>query len=242
MGELVVSIAHEIEQPLAAATLNLRAALHTYHKSDAHADAPATLRAALQACEQASAIVHGIGALARRQTPRAAPCDIGHCWQALLPLLAGELQRQRIRVRLDLAPQARIVRADGVQLQQVLLNLATNAIAAMAGVDGRARELTIRSRAASDESGAGAVQLSLIDSGTGLAPAACRRVFARLYTNKAGGMGMGLRLCRALVESHGGRIWAEARPAPEHGSVFHVLLPAMPSAPLSHSFSESTHD
>jgi signal transduction histidine kinase len=135
-------------------------------------------------------------------------------------LIRREIANHQVSVRLDLAASLPPVSGDRVQLQQVILNLLVNGIQAMAHVSDRPRELLIRSRA--DD--AGNVVVEIGDSGTGIDPAHVGQLFNAFFTTKANGMGMGLSICRSIIEAHGGRVWAS--PNAGHGSIFQFTLPA----------------
>jgi signal transduction histidine kinase len=115
------------------------------------------------------------------------------------------------------------VLGDRVQVQQVVLNLVMNGIEAMSGVEGRARELVLTTRNLEPDQ----VQVTVEDAGIGLAPTAMDKLFAPFYTTKPGGMGMGLSICRSILQSHGGRLWATAKDGP--GALFHFTLPRYPA-------------
>jgi signal transduction histidine kinase len=131
------------------------------------------------------------------------------------------MRSHEVSLRIDLAPALPPVVADRVQLQQVLINLVMNGIEAMASVDGRARELVIRSRPEDDDHVAVGVQ----DAGVGIDPQKTDQLFTAFYTTKPDGMGMGLSISRSIIEAHGGRLWAT--PNPDHGATFHFALPTM---------------
>jgi signal transduction histidine kinase len=149
-----------------------------------------------------------------------APVDLNGIVSEGLVLLRREMADNRVTLRLDLAPGLPPVRGDKVQLQQVVINLAINGVQAMAGLNGRPRELFIRSWR---EDG-GPVQVQVRDSGAGIAPSIAGRLFDPFYTTKPDGMGMGLSICRTIIDAHGGRIWAAADPG--SGADFRFSLPA----------------
>jgi signal transduction histidine kinase len=135
--------------------------------------------------------------------------------------VASQLESHRIRLQRELREGLPQVSADRVQLQQVLLNLITNAIDAMSAVDDRERVLTIRSEPCENDH----VLIAIEDSGTGFDPRHDERIFDAFFTTKPHGMGMGLSICRSIIEAHGGRLWAALRKP--HGSVFYVKLPSL---------------
>ena len=139
----------------------------------------------------------------------------------VIALAHGELENSRVSLRNEMLHALPQVVADRVQLQQVFLNLITNAVDAMSSVTDRERVLTIKSRI--DESDR--VLITLEDSGTGIDPGDMDRIFDAFFTTKSDGMGMGLSICRSIIESHGGRL--SAAPRDPHGSTFQVVLPAV---------------
>ena len=138
----------------------------------------------------------------------------------ILVLVQGEVRRHRVTVRSDFGFGLPTIDGDRVQLQQVFLNLVLNAIESMTGVAPRERVLTVGSRVGESET----VEITIEDSGVGVAPTDAERIFDAFYTTKSEGIGMGLFICRSIIESHGGRLWVSPR-AP-HGSIFHVTLPS----------------
>ena len=138
----------------------------------------------------------------------------------VLTLVQGEIRRQRISVRTELLRDLPRVVGDRTQLLQVCMNLMRNAVEAMGSVTDRERLLVVRS----EIHDAKTVMIAVADSGTGIDPNNMERIFEAFYTTKSDGMGMGLSICRSIVEAHGGRLWAS--PGPAHGSVFHVVLPS----------------
>jgi signal transduction histidine kinase len=148
------------------------------------------------------------------------PIDLNEIIRSVLALLRGELQAQNILVQSDLAGRLPLVQGDRGQLQQVILNLVRNAADAMSQVSDRARVLLVTSefKPASD------VLVSIEDSGTGIDPKNIDRIFEAFFTTKANGMGMGLAICRSIIEAHSGRLWA--KPNMNYGSVFYISLPA----------------
>jgi PAS domain S-box-containing protein len=219
MGELAASIAHEVNQPLTAVTNNSSACLRLLAANNLK---PEVLRRALEEIvadgNRASAVVARIRAFIKKAPTEKNELDINDVIQEVLTLVGRELYENRVLVDHQLTEALPLVLADRVQLQQVLLNLIMNGIEAMAAVTNRPRSLCMQSRI--DESGA--VLVAVRDSGAGLSSEA-HRLFAPFFTTKANGMGMGLSISRSLVESHGGRLWAE--PNVPHGAVFYFTLP-----------------
>jgi C4-dicarboxylate-specific signal transduction histidine kinase len=155
------------------------------------------------------------------KTPSMEKVDLNDAAQEVITLSAGELHRGGALLRTKFSGELPLILADRVQLQQVILNLLLNAVDAIAKVDGRARTLLMQTDLQED----GAVKLTLRDSGTGLDTAAVEKLFQTFYTTKADGMGVGLSICRSIIESHGGRIWGNAN-EDGPGATFAFRLPA----------------
>jgi PAS domain S-box-containing protein len=222
LGELTASIAHEVNQPLAGILTNAEASLRWLRR--AQPDLGEVLHAVqriIRDSQRAAEVVNRLRALARKEEPVRYPLNLNELVEESLPLMAHEMGRQRIRVELLLAPHLPSVLADRVQLQQVLINLLINAIQAMSETTGR-RVLAIASQV--DD---GNVMLAVRDSGLGIDPAAAPDLFKAFVTTKSGGMGMGLSICKSIIDAHGGRIWADADQA--SGAVFRFTLPALPN-------------
>jgi PAS domain S-box-containing protein len=218
MGELGASIAHEVNQPLTAVTNNGSACLRLLAKGNLD---PEVLRRALEEivadATRASAIISRIRAFIKKAPTEMYELDINNVIQEVLALAGHELQNNQVLVDCRLTETLPRVRADRVQLQQVLLNLVMNGVEAMTGA--RPRTLSLESR--TDESGN--VLVAVRDSGTGFG-SEVDRLFTPFFTTKRNGMGMGLPISRSLIESHGGRLWATAN-SPQ-GAVFSFTLPA----------------
>jgi PAS domain S-box-containing protein len=225
MGELAASIAHEINQPLTAISNNGNACLRLLANSRLD---PEVLRQALEEIvsdgSRASAVLARIRAFIQKAPVVKQVVDINDMIQEVLALVGPELRKNRISVERQLTKTLPLVTADRVELQQVLLNLIMNGIEAMAGVTDRPCLVGVQSRI--DESGN--VLVSVSDSGTGLRSEG-DRVFTPFFTTKANGMGMGLSISRSLIESQGGRLWAESNSP--HGAVFSFTLPMVAGSP-----------
>jgi C4-dicarboxylate-specific signal transduction histidine kinase len=168
--------------------------------------------------ERAAAVVESIRANFRNDDRIKTSLDVNHLIEETVALLRDELQNHRILIKAEVNPQKPQVVGDRIQLQQVLLNLITNAIEAMAAKEGP-RVLCVTSEAPHE----GDVEVSVSDTGTGIRPEHMVRVFNPLFTTKPGGMGMGLSICRSIVEAHEGRLWAA--PNTPEGTVFRFALP-----------------
>jgi signal transduction histidine kinase len=220
MGELAASLSHELRQPLAAIVMNGSAALRWLNREtpDLEEARDATARI-LREGQRADEVIRGLRALASKAGPQVMTLDMDDVVREVLALTHSELQPHNVVLRTDLAAGGRPVVGDRVQLQQVLLNLILNGIDAMTGVTDRARELAVRSALTEP----GSVQVSVEDSGAGLDPATAQRIFEPFFTTKADGLGMGLSICRSIVQAHGGTLWAE--PRVPYGTALRFALP-----------------
>ena len=220
MGELVASIAHEINQPLAAVATNGDACLRWLNRDKPDLDeARDAASRVVRDAHRAGEVIRSLRALTKKSGPQLTRLDIHDAIEEVLALTRGELQRHGVVLHTDLAAGDRPVLGDRVQLQQVLLNLIMNGIQAMAAVTDRRRELTVSvARAEPDR-----VQVAVEDTGPGLDPAIAQRIFEPFFTTKSDGLGMGLSICRSIIEAHGGHLWASPR-AP-HGTAFHFTIP-----------------
>jgi C4-dicarboxylate-specific signal transduction histidine kinase len=218
IGQLAASIAHEVDQPLAAIALHAHAALRCIERAQAPGEAHAALCAVLEASRRATALVRSVRALAGQGRPDRADCSLGAAIDDVLAEYAADLRRHGIACRVAVAPGARTVHANAVQLRQLLRNLVGNAVDALGPVRGRPRHLAIRARVT-----AGAIAVTVRDNGTGMDTAAAGRAFDPLVTTKPHGLGLGLAICRAIAEAHGGRIWLEANP--DHGATAGFTVP-----------------
>jgi NO-binding membrane sensor protein with MHYT domain/nitrogen-specific signal transduction histidine kinase len=220
MGELTASLAHEVNQPIAAAVTNANTCLRWLMRDDP--DLEEAREAAMRIVRdgtRAAEIISRVRLLFKKGTAEWELVDINAVIREMIVLLRDESARYNILVGTDLAADLPQVMADRVQLQQVFMNLMVNAIDAMKDVDGT-RELDIKSQRVEDEK----LLLSVSDTGVGLPAQHTEEIFNAFFTTKAHGTGMGLRICRSIVESHDGRLWATANP--ERGATFHITLPA----------------
>jgi C4-dicarboxylate-specific signal transduction histidine kinase len=219
MGELAASIAHEVNQPMTAVTNNASACLRLLANGKLEAD---VLRRALEEIvadgTRASAVIARIRSFIRKAPAEQSECDVNDVIQEVIAVTRHEFHRSRVLPQLHLTAHLPHVRADRVQLQQVLLNLIMNGLEAMSPVIDRARTLWIHSQV--DESGE--VMVSVRDSGIGFGTHE-KDLFTPFVSTKADGMGMGLSISRTLIEGHGGRLWAV--PNAPHGAVFSFTLP-----------------
>jgi signal transduction histidine kinase len=220
MGELTASLAHEVNQPIAAAVTDANTCLRWLTRD--HPDVEEARAAAMRIVKDGSSaadIISRIRLLFKKGTPEWEPVDVNAVVRETIVLLRGEATRYSISLRTELAEDLPQIMGDRVQLQQVIMNLIMNSIDAMKDVDGT-RELTIKSQRAENEQ----LLVSVSDTGVGLPPQQADQIFNAFFTTKPHGTGMGLRISRSIVESHGGRLWA-ADTCPR-GASFCFTLPA----------------
>src|SRR5882724_7912139 len=219
MGELTASLAHEVNQPIAAAVANAQACLHWLEGDPPNIEeARASAMGIVEDGTRAADIISRTRLLFKKGAPQREPVDVNDVIREMIVLLSAEMARYSIVVRTELAARLPRIMGDRVQLQQVMMNLMTNGIDAMKDVDG-ARELTIKSQRADDEQ----LVVCVSDTGVGLPPQHADQIFYAFFTTKLHGTGMGLSISRSIVESHNGRLWA-ADNSPR-GASFHVILP-----------------
>jgi signal transduction histidine kinase len=218
-GQLSASIAHEINQPVTGIVLKASAALRwlAVEKPDMER-IRSTLRDIVGAGERAGDIITGVRAMFKKGTNATVPINLNNLINTVLALVRLDLQKDDVRVELQLDEQLPAVPADPVQLQQVILNLIVNAADAMRDVQPRVLKVQ------TNQTLSGTVRVSIEDSGPGISDSDRERIFSPLFTTKAGGMGMGLSICRSIVENHGGKIWVAA--AANGGALFQFELPA----------------
>jgi len=226
MGELTASIAHEVNQPLAAVVTNGEACLRWLGRAVPDlAEARASVERMISNGRRASSVVARLRALARRADPEHMPVNLNEIVDDALMLVEREASSHNIRVRLDLTTALPDISGDRVQLQQVIINLLMNAIQAMAGVSGRPRKLTITTRERAEPDGEHAVTVEVRDTGVGIDGPGADQLFNAFYSTKPEGLGMGLSICRSIVEAHGGRISYVFNA--DHGMSFTINLPAL---------------
>ena len=220
MGQMAASIAHEINQPLAAVVNNANAGLRWLTNRPPNIDeVRAALRRIANDGERGSGIIESIRAMLKKDDRKRVKLDLNALIRDVMRLTQGQFQRHGVSIRSELADDLPAVSADRVQLQQVILNLLMNAAEATASNSNQERIVCVRT----EKHDSDWVRISVEDSGTGIKPEDEKRIFEAFYTTKTDGMGMGLSICRSIVQSHGGRITA-ARAMPR-GSVFQVVLP-----------------
>jgi signal transduction histidine kinase len=221
MGHLAASIAHEVNQPIAAVVTTAHAALRWLggHPPDLE-EVRQALDAIIKDGTRAGDVIGRIRALIKKAPPRQDQLDINEAILEVIEVTRSELLRNGVSLRTELAKGLPLIRGDRIQLQQIVLNLSLNAVEAMSDASKGSRDLQIST--AEDRSNG--VLVAVRDSGPGLNPESLERVFDPFYTTKPGGMGMGLSICRSIVEGHGGRMWATAN-APR-GAIFQFTLSA----------------
>jgi PAS domain S-box-containing protein len=220
MGQLTASIAHEVNQPIAAVVTNAQAALRWLNMQPPD---PEEVRHALcrivRNGRRAGDVIGRIRALVTKAPPRKDRLDINDTIREVIALTGSELRRSGTSLQTQLADGLPLVPGDRIQLQQVMVNLILNAVEAMGGLDEGSRELLI----STEEDGANGVRIAVRDWGPGLKPESMDRLFDAFYTTKPDGMGMGLSICRSIIEAHGGRVWAT--PNVPRGAVLQFTLP-----------------
>ena len=217
---LSASIAHEMRQPLASIVTNVDAASRWMGRPTPDLDeVKATLEQIRNSAYRARDLIGSIRAMVKRDGRNRAALNLNDLVHEVLALMKGELQRNRISVELELDEHLPLTKGDRIQLQQVLTNLMTNAIEAMAE---KKWPRILRIKSATEEPNG--VLISVADTGKGIDPKIVDRIFNPLFTTKSSGMGLGLAICRSIIEGHDGRLWVSA--GPEGGSVFQFVLPA----------------
>src|SRR6266481_5986958 len=220
IGELTVSLAHEVNQPIAAAVTDANTCLRwlTRDQPDLE-EARAAASRIVKDATRAADIISRIRLQFKKGTLKRELLDVNEVIREMIALLRSEAMRYNISVRTDLAADLPQIMGDRVQLQQVTMNLIINSIDAMKEVDGT-REIAIKSQRAENEQ----IQVSVSDTGIGLPPQQVDQIFNAFFTTKPHGTGMGLRISRSIIESHGGRLWAAG--ASGRGATFQFTLPA----------------
>jgi PAS domain S-box-containing protein len=221
MGQLAASIAHEVNQPIGATVNNAHAALRWLARQ------PPDLEEVRQALDgiikdghRAGDVIERIRALIKKVPPRSDRLDINETIRDVIALTRSEVLTNGVSLQTRLVNGLPLVQGDRIQLQQVMLNLIVNAIEATSGANEEARDLLI----STEKDASNGVLVAVRDSGPGLDAEGLSRLFDAFYTTKRDGMGMGLSICRSIIEAHGGRIWATANVP--RGAAFHFTLPA----------------
>ena len=219
VGEMAATLAHELNQPLAAIVNYLNGSLRLVGQAGGPAQVERALVAARTQAEHASAVIARVREFVRAREPRRDAQDVAGIAGTVLELLRLEAERQQLRIELGLASGLPAVYADRVMVEQVLLNLVKNAIEAMREVPLAQRDLRIEGRVNLDDE----VEVRVLDRGGGLSKEHSEQLFSPFFTTKSDGLGIGLAICRSIIEYHEGRLFFEPRPG--GGSVFAFTLP-----------------
>lgn len=223
MGQLTASIAHEVSQPIAATLANAQAALRWLdHRPPDLEEVRQVLARIIRDASRAGEVVEPMRALIKKAPPRRDWLDINEAIREATELTHGEAVKNGVAVRTELADGLPLIHGDRVELQQVILNLVINAVEAMSGVSEATRDLLISTGKAEP----GHLVVVVRDSGPGLAQATLERVFEAFYTTKRSGLGLGLSICRSIIEAQGGRLWATANVP--RGAIFQFTVSANP--------------
>jgi PAS domain S-box-containing protein len=227
LGELTASIAHEVNQPLGAVVANAEACLGWLDRESPDLnEAHAAMERIVRDGHRAGEVIRRVRALIKKADTQMVPLDVNEIVSEALNIVEHELRRYQVSRRMELSSDLPAVLGDRIQLQQVVLNLMINAIEAMQPTTDRQRELVIRSE--QDETRQ--VRVTVMDCGIGLSTAGAHKIFDAFVTTKSSGMGMGLSICRSIIQAHGGRIWAA--PNEPHGAAVQFTLPVhRPEAP-----------
>jgi C4-dicarboxylate-specific signal transduction histidine kinase len=221
MGYLAASIVHEVKQPIAAMVTNAQAALRWLDRPTPDvAEVRDALMRIVREGARAGSLVGRTRDLAKKKPRRKDPLEINTTIRDAIELVRAEAAQNRVTVQADMVEGLPMIEGDRVELQQVVLNLIINAIEAMCEIGEGPRELQVTT----GKNEAGDVLVSIRDSGPGLAPGVQEDLFNAFHTSKPNGLGLGLSICRSIVEAHGGRLWASAN-APR-GAVFQFTLPS----------------
>ncbi|WP_181174868.1 PAS domain S-box protein [Mesorhizobium sp. B2-8-9] len=220
LGALTASIAHEVNQPLSGIITNAGTCLRMLAADPPNVDgARETARRTIRDGNRAADVIARLRSLFTKKAVTIEPVDLNEAVREVIALSWNDFQRRRVVLRTELDDGLQPVGGDRIQLQQVIMNLLRNAVDAMNEVEDRPRRLLIRSEAGGDD----LVRLSVQDAGIGFGPLGAEKLFQAFYTTKSEGMGIGLSVSRSIVESHGGRLWAEGNNGP--GATFFVSIP-----------------
>ncbi|MDO8931534.1 MAG: PAS domain S-box protein [Rhodocyclaceae bacterium] len=219
MGEMASSLAHELNQPLAAIASYNTGCLNMLDSGTADsAELKLALTKSAEQAQRAGRIIRRIYQFVRRAEPKSEPCDLAEIIDEVLGLVDADARRQGVRIVREVAPQLPVIQGDRVLIAQALLNLVRNAIEAMRNMPGEQRQLTVAAHTTID-----GIAIAISDMGCGISSETATRLFEPFYTTKTEGMGMGLNICRSVIEAHHGRLWYEANP--QGGSIFRIQFP-----------------
>jgi C4-dicarboxylate-specific signal transduction histidine kinase len=218
---MTASIAHEINQPLGAIVNSANACLR-WLTADNIEEARQSAERIRADARRAGEIINRIRSFAKKASPQKDWMDINHTIRDVIALARSEVERNRVVLETHLSDHVPLIFADRIQLQQVILNLIMNAVEAMSEMSGSPRQLLIRT----DTNESGGIVVAVRDSGPGLKPEGLHQLFTPFYTTKPQGMGMGLAICRSIIEAHGGKLWATANH--DRGATFQFTLPTGP--------------
>ena len=226
MGQLTASIAHEVNQPIAALVTNAETAVRWLARQPPNLEkAKPLIDRVISDGKRTADIVSRIRDFSKKAPARKEDLEINEAILEIMTLTRLATSEHSVLLKMRLSEGLPHILGDRVQLQQVILNLIMNAIEAMSEVSGGARELLI----STSEAESGGVLVAIRDSGPGLPHANPERIFDAFYTTKSSGLGMGLSICRSIIEAHGGRLWAT--PNEPHGAVFCIMLPIEERSP-----------
>jgi C4-dicarboxylate-specific signal transduction histidine kinase len=231
VGQLSASIAHEINQPLSGILTNASTCLRMLTADPPNVSgAQETARRSIRDANRAEDIISRLRALFVKMHVQIDLVDINDASREVISLALRELESSQVILRSEFAEDLPLVQGDRIQLQQVILNLIRNASDAMRDIDDRQRDLAIKT-AKTEPDG---LLVTIQDSGPGIDPTKLDRIFDTFYTTKPDGLGMGLSVCRTIVEAHGGKLWATA--AGPHGAIFQFTLPVTGDDPRLRSY------
>ena len=223
LDQLTASIVHEVTQPIAATLIHAQVALRWLDRREPDlVEVRQSLDSIVKEGHHAREVIDCIRAFIKKAPTRKDRLEINGAIREAIEFTRGEAAKNGVSVKTNLATGLPLIEGDRVQLQQVILNLIINAVEAMSCISEGPRELLISSGKADSNS----VRVAVQDSGPGLAPAALEQVFEAFYTTKSSGLGIGLAICRSIVEAHGGRLWASANVP--RGATFQFTVPAHP--------------
>lgn len=220
LDAVTAAISHEVGQPLSAVANNTMAGLNWLTRPQPNVErAIASLRASMEAGQRTFDVIRSVRAMFAKGTGHATECSLNDLVRETASLLDMELASKKVSLQLALDEELGPIRADRIQMQRVLVNIFSNAIESLASTRGRRRRIAIRSAPLDGQD----VMLEVSDNGLGIAPEQMEYIFEAFVTTKATGTGLGLPLCRTIVEEHGGRLWAS--PGEPHGLTLHLRLP-----------------